>query len=234
MGDVPRDVGLPKKGDRKKAKRRRAIFVDPLVRPILVDQGSRARSMPPTRTGKQRLAIVAALFYAGFTYKDIEKQTGLSPLQIRKDVALAEQHYNIADRLSAVMMRLDSEAVPLAVDHVIATLESADTKDNARKDVIAADVLTGRGLFRSHRAAEDRERAPAPMAFQVNFTTAPSVGGSTPQAQIVGVSRAVQERSPTQVAVRQQADDGGPVGTRDAPGHAPARTRQALPTDFAD
>jgi hypothetical protein len=168
--------------------------------------------------------VVAGLYHAGFSYADIARQTGLSVDRVRKDVALGEQHFHLADRLSKVVMRLDNEAVPLAVDHLIATLESTDKADVGRKDEAMYRTLAGRGAFRTYTQDDGAGRAPTTMALQVQFTTPP--GGLTATAltaQVVGASRPEADPAPAPAP---------PLRLAGVP-HATTAGRD-LPSDYTD
>ena len=167
-----------------------------LIQPVRVDVGKatqrqRDPNRIPTRAGKQRITILAALWHAGFTYADIARQTGIPPNLVRRDIALAEQHYKLADRLSKVMIRVDAEAVPQAVDNLIATLESEKPEDSARRDEATYRTLSGRGVFRQFASDDGKPAAPTQMALQVNFSAPPGMTMPQQTAQIVGVSRGV-------------------------------------------
>lgn len=210
-----------------KPRRKRRTNTDPLVKPLLVDVGAALggrgirttrREALPTRQGKQRMAVVAALYHAGFSYRDIEAQTGMSYATIRKDVALADKHFNLSNRLAQVFVRMDTEAVPLAVDNLIDTLKDAAPERQAAKDEATYKTLEGRGLFRQFNVDSGGEGSkPSTMALQVNF--AAPVGMVLPhqQAQIVGAARA------------SEADASSP-----APVSTPAVPTPPVPADYTD
>jgi hypothetical protein len=147
----------------------------------------------PTRKGVQRMTVLAGLFHAGFSYKDIARQTGYSVELIRKDVALATKHFNLADRLQKSLIRLDTEAVPLAIDRLVETLEDDSAEAAPHRREAMYRTLEGRGAFRSYVSGDGKGGggAPAQMALQVNFTTPAGMTLPAQTAQIVGAVRTV-------------------------------------------
>lgn len=179
-------------------KRGRVRQDRPLVRPVMVDVGDRNGPVP-TRAGKQRMAVIAGLFHAGFSYKEIAAQTGISAWTVRRDVLAAEKHYRLSERVANVLVRRDAEAAPLAMDHLIATLESTEAERVGAKDMMAMRTLEGTGVFRSFTSESGKHAAPQTMALQVNFSAPPGRVMPTQQAQIVGASRVKAEAPPTVV-----------------------------------
>ena len=230
-----------------KAAKARADLAGTMLKPVRVDVGNsiprRGQPKTPTRAGRQRLTILAGMYHSGFSYKEIALQTGLSAAQVRRDVIAAEMHYHLADRYAKVVMRLDGEAVPLAVDHLIDTLESdpTDAGDKDRKDAAMYRTLEGRGLFRQFGPDSEKGNRPATMALQVNFSAPAGTSPVPSSAQIVGVSRAIPERRAAAVLSLPGREEGGPhadagvgVGRGVEGATRAAGTRQAVPADFAD
>lgn len=224
--------GGSKKGH-KPTQRRRGE--EPILAPGLVAELAKGIEESKERRPKMstaRMAVVSALWHTGFSYTEITAQTGLSGQEIRAALAKGNRYYVLQKRLAAIVMRVESEMIPLAVDHLIQTLSSTDKADDARKDTIALQALSGRGVFRAHRAVDEQAERPSQMNFQVNFS-AQKDGTGVPQAQIVGASRSLlikaempptsDELAETQAAMMQSL--------KAERAHEP---REAVPADFVD
>lgn len=186
---------------REKAYRDResAIVVDTSVVP-----GSQKRD--------QRIAIVTALYHGGFTIGQIAQQTGLSRPQVSLDLETADKRTDIAKRLIGVGMRLDAEAVPLAVQNIINTLSLTgnDPEVARRRDEASFKILAGRGLLPGAQPGQG-----AATTGAVNLNVVFTGDRPTPATmQIVGSSRTEEAKD----ALRELSPpDPAPAPERPAP-----------------
>jgi hypothetical protein len=134
---------------------------------------------------KERGAIVMALRAQGYTYPEIQEATGLGLGIIRAACRKARE----AGALSETLLMIENEAVPQAVDNLVAQLRKGEFGDAEMA------VLKGRGVFQnySRNKAEGGDGARLPP-LQIAFISAtgdalPTVIVNSPTGAVFGKPR---------------------------------------------
>lgn len=149
------------------------VLLDPAVpevttATIAVLNPERGAERLPHELHAARVPVIAALKLHGYTRPQIAKALKMSRSAVDWCIRVARERDLLHGGVEDALKTLDDEAVPLAIDAVVAALKRGD-KDLGLK------VLEGKGLLRSYAQVKNEGgtgKGPN-MAFQFNFTMPP-------------------------------------------------------------
>lgn len=150
----------------------RALIVAPIISkttpPKLTSEQAAANASLPDELYADRATVVVALRLEGYSYAEIEERTGLTLPQIR----YACRKARAAGKLQDVLQLVDNEAVPQAVENLVAKLQAGDW-DATR------ETLRGRGVFRNF-SHNKNEGTPGVQLPNLNIEIVSPSGGALP------------------------------------------------------
>lgn len=121
----------------------------------------------------KRYALVGGLMALGYTTKEIAEITKLSVRQVEITRKMLRQNKAIVAGMEEALERIDNEAIPLAVDSMIAHLRREDKE-------MTIEALKGRGLFKTHVNQKNTgDPVGGNRSFNINIVVAP--GQAPPQ-----------------------------------------------------
>lgn len=133
--------------------------------------------------------IVGALTVHGYRQRTIAAALKLSVNAVEWCQREARRRGDLKQTLEDALLRIDNEAVPLAIESLLGHLRRKDKE-------LTWKVLAGRGMFpHLTKAKADGPAQHAPMAFQFNFVMPDGAAGQAPAddavlpGQIVGEER---------------------------------------------